>query len=228
MVSRAQQFELAPSSVLTATTASMLKNALSSRSNIKITKTRPVLRTAQTFFTSSSLWSERQDDYDLGDRPARPTRPNFTPRPERYRTDDRGREEYARREFYRRDDYSGSRDTGSNYRVRDDTRQNDSYTSRGAAHYDRKSYGDEFYDRREGRRSRPDELANHSGQKILLPRTPAAAPPVARPEDLVELIQAIRKIFPHVKNPTQIQAELIPAIHQGSDVLLMDETGSGK
>ncbi|QRV78491.1 DEAD/DEAH box helicase [Ceratobasidium sp. AG-Ba] len=42
------------------------------------------------------------------------------------------------------------------------------------------------------------------------------------------LLRAIRGAFPHVKNPTAIQAELIPAIHRGEDVILMDETGSGK
>ncbi|CAE6475628.1 unnamed protein product [Rhizoctonia solani] len=43
-----------------------------------------------------------------------------------------------------------------------------------------------------------------------------------------DILQAIRAVFPYVEKPTPIQARLIPAIMKGDDVILMDETGSGK
>ncbi|KAF8598871.1 P-loop containing nucleoside triphosphate hydrolase protein [Ceratobasidium sp. AG-I] len=209
----------------------MLQNTLRTGSKINLSKYPYSLQTARTLFTQSSSQSEHRGSFDLGGPSARPARPNSTPRPagrERYRTDDLERKDYARRDSYRRDDSYGSRNTSRSYQVRDDARYNDGYTSKDATQYDRASYGRDSYDRRDRERARPDDFSNGSRPRISLPRTPAAIPPVARPEDLLELIQAIRTIFPHVKNPTPIQAELIPAIHQGSDVLLMDETGSGK
>ncbi|KAF8807699.1 P-loop containing nucleoside triphosphate hydrolase protein [Phlegmacium glaucopus] len=41
-------------------------------------------------------------------------------------------------------------------------------------------------------------------------------------------IQALHKAFPRVKTPTDIQAQLIPAILGTQDILLKDVTGSGK
>lgn len=44
----------------------------------------------------------------------------------------------------------------------------------------------------------------------------------------VPFMQAVRRAYPKVKNPTDIQARFIPAILGTQDILLMDETGSGK
>ena len=41
-------------------------------------------------------------------------------------------------------------------------------------------------------------------------------------------VQALHKAFPKVKTPTDIQAQLIPAILGTQDILLKDVTGSGK
>ena len=38
----------------------------------------------------------------------------------------------------------------------------------------------------------------------------------------------IRSVFPHIVKPTKTQAQLIPAILSGKDVLLKDHTGTGK
>lgn len=40
--------------------------------------------------------------------------------------------------------------------------------------------------------------------------------------------RAVRKAFPNVQQPTLTQAEFIPTILQGRDVLLHDKTGTGK
>jgi len=39
---------------------------------------------------------------------------------------------------------------------------------------------------------------------------------------------ALSSAFPHIRHPTETQTRLIPAILSGKDVLLKDETGSGK
>ena len=39
---------------------------------------------------------------------------------------------------------------------------------------------------------------------------------------------ALRTVFPHIAKPTKTQAQLIPAILPGKDVLLKDHTGTGK
>ena len=41
-------------------------------------------------------------------------------------------------------------------------------------------------------------------------------------------VQALQRAFPKVKNPTDTQAQLIPAILGTQDILLKDVTGSGK
>ncbi|QRW20822.1 Helicase conserved C-terminal domain [Rhizoctonia solani] len=40
-----------------------------------------------------------------------------------------------------------------------------------------------------------------------------------------DVLSSIKSVFPHVEKPTQVQGRLIPAIMQGHDVILMDETG---
>ncbi|CAE6502644.1 unnamed protein product [Rhizoctonia solani] len=57
---------------------------------------------------------------------------------------------------------------------------------------------------------------------------PQDTQPSFRVNTSFDILQAIQTAFPHVERPTSIQARLIPAIMQGSDVILMDETGSGK
>ncbi|KAF8640823.1 hypothetical protein AX17_000472 [Amanita inopinata Kibby_2008] len=42
------------------------------------------------------------------------------------------------------------------------------------------------------------------------------------------IVAALRKAFPNVKAPTSMQADFIPAILDGNDLLLRDTTGSGK
>ena len=41
-------------------------------------------------------------------------------------------------------------------------------------------------------------------------------------------IRALQRAYPNVKNPTDTQAQLIPAILGSQDILLRDVTGSGK
>jgi len=42
------------------------------------------------------------------------------------------------------------------------------------------------------------------------------------------LLNALRRAFPHVQRPTTVQAKLIAEILGGRDILLKDDTGSGK
>ncbi|KAL1748521.1 P-loop containing nucleoside triphosphate hydrolase protein [Schizophyllum fasciatum] len=42
------------------------------------------------------------------------------------------------------------------------------------------------------------------------------------------IVDAMRAAFPHVVHPTEMQARLIPAILGGKDVILKDDTGTGK
>lgn len=42
------------------------------------------------------------------------------------------------------------------------------------------------------------------------------------------LAQAVYAAFPNVKSPTEIQSTLISSVLEGKDIILQDETGSGK
>ncbi|KAJ7092613.1 P-loop containing nucleoside triphosphate hydrolase protein [Mycena epipterygia] len=42
------------------------------------------------------------------------------------------------------------------------------------------------------------------------------------------IVSALRTAFPNIKHPTKIQAVLIPAVLDGRDIFLQDQTGSGK
>ncbi|CAE6487200.1 unnamed protein product, partial [Rhizoctonia solani] len=103
---------------------------------------------------------------------------------------------------------------------------------------DAKSRGfDHKYQRsdRFGRIRRPREDQGGYLYDNYKPRTLArnetkspGAPSPSQVDPSFDVIQAVRAVFPHVETPTPIQARLIPAIMRGDDVILMDETGSGK
>lgn len=42
------------------------------------------------------------------------------------------------------------------------------------------------------------------------------------------VVDALEETFPHIKEPTIIQSRFVRAILSGQDVLLKDETGTGK
>lgn len=42
------------------------------------------------------------------------------------------------------------------------------------------------------------------------------------------VVNALQAAFPNVKEPTNVQAQYIPAVLNGQDLLLKDSTGSGK
>ena len=42
------------------------------------------------------------------------------------------------------------------------------------------------------------------------------------------VLKGVRRAFPHVETPTSLQSNFIPAILQGRDVLIKDNTGTGK
>lgn len=42
------------------------------------------------------------------------------------------------------------------------------------------------------------------------------------------VLRGVQRTFPHVKSPTPVQAQFIPAVISGKDVLLKDRTGTGK
>ncbi|KAG9098968.1 hypothetical protein FRC07_010569, partial [Ceratobasidium sp. 392] len=126
----------------------------------------------------------------------------------------------------------------------DEDSRDRSYSRHGAGRDDAKSYysGRRDLDRTGHRNSfRPykeynfnDRHQDRSRETEYQPfkrRTWVRRPIVNAPTSLSDpdaLIRAIRTAFPHVKNPTSIQSKLIPAIHRGEDIILQDETGSGK
>ncbi|KAG6862409.1 hypothetical protein C0995_011849 [Termitomyces sp. Mi166 len=73
--------------------------------------------------------------------------------------------------------------------------------------------------------------------KVTLPARSSVIPEATDPrkatsfEDLglhPPIVASLRAAFPNVKAPTETQAKFIPAILSGKDILLKDETGSGK
>ena len=42
------------------------------------------------------------------------------------------------------------------------------------------------------------------------------------------VLKGVRTAFPHVETPTPLQSNFIPAILEGRDVLIKDNTGTGK
>ncbi|KAG8763288.1 hypothetical protein FRC12_008627, partial [Ceratobasidium sp. 428] len=115
------------------------------------------------------------------------------------------------------------RRSSSNY----DQRQEGRYTSDNLTGSDISSRRYNNYKSHDKYQSQPQKIGYHPFKRRTWTRKPTvnAPTPSSEPD---ELIQAIRAAFPHVKNPTSIQAELIPAIHRGSDIILKDATGSGK
>ncbi|KAG9100779.1 hypothetical protein FS749_012893 [Ceratobasidium sp. UAMH 11750] len=113
------------------------------------------------------------------------------------------------------------RGTSRDYRDNSSSRRRDRYSFENS--YRRRDEHDP-QERHHGRPLQPGYQTFK--RRTWVPRSPVnTLTPVADPD---ALIRAIRVAFPHVKNPTPIQAQLIPAIHRGGDVILMDETGSGK
>jgi len=42
------------------------------------------------------------------------------------------------------------------------------------------------------------------------------------------VLKGVRRAFPHVEMPTPLQSNFIPAVLEGRDVLIKDNTGTGK
>ena len=42
------------------------------------------------------------------------------------------------------------------------------------------------------------------------------------------VLKGVRRAFPHVETPTPLQSKFIPAVLEGRDVLIKDNTGTGK
>lgn len=42
------------------------------------------------------------------------------------------------------------------------------------------------------------------------------------------VLRGVRRAFPHVETPTPLQSNFIPAVLEGRDVLIKDNTGTGK
>jgi superfamily II DNA/RNA helicase len=42
------------------------------------------------------------------------------------------------------------------------------------------------------------------------------------------VLKGVRRAFPHVETPTPLQSNFIPAVLEGRDVLIKDNTGTGK
>ena len=42
------------------------------------------------------------------------------------------------------------------------------------------------------------------------------------------VLKGVRRAFPHVEVPTPLQSNFIPAVLEGRDVLIKDNTGTGK
>ncbi|KAF8078735.1 P-loop containing nucleoside triphosphate hydrolase protein [Lyophyllum atratum] len=77
---------------------------------------------------------------------------------------------------------------------------------------------------------RSAEAQAEAEQKTAQPNI-AHIPAAPTFEDLglhLPIITSLRAAFPNVKHPTETQARFIPAILSGKDVVLKDETGSGK
>lgn len=70
-----------------------------------------------------------------------------------------------------------------------------------------------------------DAIANSNAQRTDEPVKRLAFEDLGLHPPIVAALQAA---FPNVKYPTETQSKFIPAILSGKDVLLKDETGSGK
>lgn len=42
------------------------------------------------------------------------------------------------------------------------------------------------------------------------------------------VLRGVQRAFPHVETPTPLQSKFIPAVLEGRDVLIKDNTGTGK
>ena len=42
------------------------------------------------------------------------------------------------------------------------------------------------------------------------------------------VLKGVQRAFPHVETPTPLQSKFIPAVLEGRDVLIKDNTGTGK
>ncbi|KAF8686452.1 helicase superfamily c-terminal domain [Rhizoctonia solani] len=144
---------------------------------------------------------------------------------------------------------STSRIESSSSSVRSKKFSPDKFRTVGPGRREGRSYLDRPDERNSGNDFKPRHRDSSRKQRIRRPQgglgdyiydnykprtpTPSSKKPqnVQSPSQMdpsFDVLSSIKSVFPHVEKPTQVQGRLIPAIMQGHDIILMDETGSGK